>query len=192
MNLKKKKFKLVGTAPLLMHNGRLADPLNSYVKKIKEITSKRTKTDDDLLEIARLEFLGGMYESKNDEPVIPADCIEAMLIKAAKSQKLGTAFKSAVFCVKNEFPLKYTGPKTKTELWKDERFRDTRGAVPRGQGRVMRTRARFDKWETEVEVSYSPQVVNEKQVVDVMKYAGLMVGIMDFRPKYGRFEATPV
>ena len=49
-------FRCVGIAPLLMHNGSLANPLNPKVKEMKEITSLRKKTDENHLELQRLEF----------------------------------------------------------------------------------------------------------------------------------------
>src|SRR5262249_49765792 len=58
-------LKLDGTAasggsPLVMHNERLADPLDPFARDIAKVSKKRNKTEADHLEIARLEFLGGM------------------------------------------------------------------------------------------------------------------------------------
>jgi hypothetical protein len=49
------RFKLISVAPLLCHNGQLADPLNDIARQMKKISSKREKTDTDLEELARLE-----------------------------------------------------------------------------------------------------------------------------------------
>ena len=49
-----------GIAPLLMHNGQLANPLNPLAKEMKKVTSVRTKTDEHHLELQRLEFLAGL------------------------------------------------------------------------------------------------------------------------------------
>ena len=35
---------IIGTAPLVMHNGQTADPLNKYAKMLKAISGKRKKT----------------------------------------------------------------------------------------------------------------------------------------------------
>ena len=45
----------------MMHNARLANPLDPLVQEIKKLTGKRKKTEDDLLQIARLEWEGGFY-----------------------------------------------------------------------------------------------------------------------------------
>lgn len=54
-------FQITGVSPLLMHNGRLADPLDPLVKDIKKLSCKRPKTEADLERITKLEFLGSLY-----------------------------------------------------------------------------------------------------------------------------------
>lgn len=55
------KLRLTGIAPLLMHDNKAANPLNPYAKAMKALTGKRKKTDDDLAEIARIEWEAGLY-----------------------------------------------------------------------------------------------------------------------------------
>ena len=50
-----------GGSALIMHNERLADPLDSFVQAIQAISKKRGKTLTDHEELAHLEFLGGLY-----------------------------------------------------------------------------------------------------------------------------------
>jgi hypothetical protein len=45
-----------GTALMLMHNERLASPLNPYARRLAELTATRGKTEELLWQIARLEF----------------------------------------------------------------------------------------------------------------------------------------
>ena len=82
-------YRLIGVAPILMHNEALADPLNKWARLIKEISSKRKKTDADLLELSRREWRGGLYYDNNNGVHVPARCIEAMLRDAAKKTKMG-------------------------------------------------------------------------------------------------------
>jgi hypothetical protein len=44
-------FKIRGESQLLMHNGQLADPLNPYTKAMKSLTSKRKKTDSEIISV---------------------------------------------------------------------------------------------------------------------------------------------
>ena len=55
------RITITGTAELLMHNARLANPLDSAAKAMKAISSKRVKTDEDHAEMARLEHFGSLY-----------------------------------------------------------------------------------------------------------------------------------
>lgn len=80
---KEEKFKVEGIAPLLMHNGQLADPLCRWTQEMKVITSKRKKTEDDFERLAQLEWMGGLYLDDKGAPAIPGELIEAMLIGAA-------------------------------------------------------------------------------------------------------------
>lgn len=53
-------FRITGIAPLLMHNGRLADPLDPHSKALADAARRRGKIEADHLEIARLEFLDSL------------------------------------------------------------------------------------------------------------------------------------
>ena len=61
---------LFGTTPLLVHNVQLADPDNTFARKIATITGKRKKTPEDRAVIADLEWMGGLYMD-GDECVMP-------------------------------------------------------------------------------------------------------------------------
>ena len=75
----------VGGAPLVCHNERLADPLDPIVRDIAAISKKRNKTEADHLEIARLEFHGGLYTNGNG-PCLPAWNILRCLQDGAAAQ----------------------------------------------------------------------------------------------------------
>lgn len=183
------KYKLTSVCDLLMHNGQTADPLNKWSKLIKQISSKRQKTDSDYEELARLEFLAGLYMS-SEGPVLPNYMIDAILVAGAKKSKEGQIAKSAVFCVKH-VPLIYDGPRTAEDLWADERFRLSVTAKV-GTARVVRTRPRFAQWEAIIVLKYEPTVVNSARIDDWLMVAGSMIGAGDWRPQNGRFEVVRV
>lgn len=191
MSIKEIKVSIRGTRPLLMHNGQLADPLNRFTKALKEQTGKKKKTDADHAEIARLEWMGGLYFDEDAGPILSAQMMEAAITAGAKKSKRGNDAKSGIF-VEADATLEYKGPRTVDALWKAEKFRDTRGVRNPGTGaRVMRTRPIFHDWAAEVAVSYDDEVVNRDDVVQMIKAAGA-VGLGDYRPKYGRFVVEDV
>lgn len=178
-------FKITGVAPLLMHNGQTADPLNPHSLSIAEITSKRKKTEADHHEMARREWFAGLY-LWNGEQCIPSEAIEAALVKGAMKEKQGPAAKAGLI-VENNCRLVYKGPRKPDELWKDAKFR-LRAAAKVGAGRVIRTRPRFDMpWSAEVIVKFLPSLLNAKDVRSFLVTAGEQIGILDWRPRFGRF-----
>jgi hypothetical protein len=180
-------FKIRGVVPLLLHNGRLADPLDTFSRRLKAVTSKRNKTEDDYRLMAEIEWYGGLY-TKDDKVVIPGHVVEAMLIDAAKKTRQGRDAKAGLMCV-DDFPLRYDGPQDIDELWAGGRHSLTCGVRVRGS-RVMRTRPQFDDWELYFTVLYEPSVLDENDVLRFVKTAGEIVGLCDWRPRFGRFVVT--
>lgn len=183
-------YKLEGVCPLLMHNGQLADPLNKHTKSIKEVSSKRKKTDEDFEELARREWLGGLYLNEDDKLILPADLLLASLIGGAKKSKLGKQFAPAVFIDKDPL-LKIGDSRPARELWEDGRYVDTRG-VKVSMSRVMRTRPRFDKWSLTVDCLINPTIVDPPTVLRAWEDAGQMIGLGDYRPRFGRFNVEAI
>ena len=93
-----------------------------------------------------------------------------------------------LYVVRN-FPIQYDGPRDPNELWKDERFR-SQELVSVGQARVMRTRPIFEEWAAEVSFEVDTEFVNVEDANLWMAVAGRECGLMDWRPKYGRFEVV--
>jgi hypothetical protein len=178
------QLRITGVSPILLHNGHLADPLEPIVKEIKKISGKRGKTDADLEELARLEWRGSLY--LNDGKVcLPGDVIEAAFCEGAKRSKSGKLAQAGIICPTNP-PLEYDGPSDIDDLWKDGGFRLTVG-VKIQRSRVMRTRPIFRKWAVTFGLMFDDGLLNREQVIEIMKTTGEVVGICDWRPKFGRF-----
>jgi len=180
------KYRLTSDAPLIMHNGQTADPLNKWSKSLKQISSKRAKTDADHEEMARIEFMAGLYMNETG-PIIPAHVVDALIINAAKKSREGPTAKSGCFCLEHA-PLEYEGPRTADELWKDETFRFS--SIVRVQSaRVARMRPIFNKWSVVISLHVEDSLVNPTRIDEWLNVAGTQVGIGDWRPQYGRFTA---
>jgi hypothetical protein len=199
---KQVEFEIKGVSPLLMHSGlRLTNPADPLTKALKSFTSKRTKTEDDHIAMSKIEWLAGIYWKDapkgkivgtdieiigGSNPVIPGDCLEGCLVNGAKKNKLGTLFKSGML-VFDSFELQYEGLKTAAEMWEDGSFVDVR-AVAVQRNKIMRTRGIFHDWALTFTVNYLPDVLNMDQIVEAVEISGKMIGLCDYRPKYGRFE----
>jgi len=179
-------FRIEGTAPLLMHNGRLADPLDPFTKRIAALSGKRgpNKTEADIMDLARREWEGSLY-TFDGKPCVPADVLEAMLIMGAKKKKKGNQAKAGLI-VEQDALLIYEGPKDIDELWEAKTFSFRCGARVT-QSRVQRTRPRFDEWQLEFTVRYLPTLLDADDVRSFVIVAGQEIGLCDWRPKFGRF-----
>ena len=178
-----------GIAPLLMHNGQLANPLNPLAKEMKKVTSVRTKTDEHHLELQRLEFLAGLYVDEKNRIVLPSEVLESTLVEGAKKAKLGKQFKAAV-SVWDAALLEYGEQLTPEQLWaKAETYADVRG-VKISKARIMRTRPRFNQWKATFTVHWAEDQITIDQLRQAVDDAGRQVGMCDYRPKFGRFDVV--
>ena len=187
--MKQLNFTIVGIAPLLMHNGRLADRDDPYARKMSEITSKRKKTDADYEELDRLSYLGALYLDENDEPCIPSYVFEACIIGrggSARKEKMGKE-SAAAFWVLEDASLKYDGPRVPQELQKDKGF-ISEALVKVGQNKVKRVRPIFKEWSADITVEFNESLLDEADVRRWIEVAGEQVGLMDWRPRLGRFR----
>lgn len=181
--------KIVGTSPLLMHSDKFANPLHPDTKVHKALTSKRKKTDDDHEAIAKSEFLGGLYYDKLEGFFIPGQNFDASFLAGAKLQKLGTNWKRGAVVVTDKAKLLFDGPSDPEKLWRDTRFVDCRG-VKVGQAKVMRYRPIFLNWATSVQVAVNPDVLDVREVQKAIEDSGKLIGVCEYRPRFGRFEVT--
>jgi hypothetical protein len=175
-------------SPLVQHNERLADPLDEMTRAIAAISKKRNKTEADHLEIARLEFLGGMYTNGNG-PCLPAWNILRCLQDGAKRHKRGADVLRGVYPLVEHADVLYEGPRDPGELWKDGGF-SLRKSVGIQRSRTIRTRPIFVEWQAELPVEVDPTVFDVPTLRIVWKDAGIYAGLGEMRPVYGRFAGT--
>lgn len=182
---------LTGLTPLMMHNVRLANPLDPAAKALGAVTSKRKKTDADHLEISWLEWLGGLYlHPDTGVPSIPGENLRAAWVGGAKKLKLGKDVACSLLCPE-AYPL--VGPGcgrdlrakgTARALFDEGPFVDVRAVGNRGN-RVMRSRPIFRQWSLTAEVQIDEEIVNKEQALQALNKAGAQVGLGDFRVETG-------
>lgn len=172
---------------MLMHSDRFANPLDPMTKAHKSLTSKRKKTDSDHEDIAKSEWLGALYFDKKLGIHIPGQNIDACLIGGAKLRKQGTNIKRAAMVVEDMVKLEYVGPKDPEKLFEDTRFVDVRG-VKVGTAKLMRCRPKFIEWSMSFSVSLDTELLNVDEFVEIARDAGRLIGLGDYRPRFGKFS----
>lgn len=192
----KLNIKIKSVAPALMHCNQAVNPLNKYAKAMKQITSKRNKTEDDLIDLYKLEWESALYYLDGIGPYWPSTNIEKMLHTAAKKLKLGNDALQSIMVLPTEVPLLYNGPRKLEELkaaaFSGERingedFSDIR-TVKVMRASINRCRPRFNNWGCEFQIVADGEVFNVDEVVHILQIAATKIGLSDYRPRYGRFE----
>lgn len=177
-----------GTTPLMVSNVQLADPDNEYSRAIATITSKRKKTPEDRLEIARLEWLGGLYV-EDGIAVMPTANVRRCLERGGAIRRLGTAVVRSMIPYTVTVPIEHGGPAKVSELIDLPEYRDSR-TVAVQRAKTLRTRPIFRQWRITVEAELLEDVLDIADLVAVSSLAGRVEGLGDARKLgYGRFES---
>lgn len=189
------EVKIKGSSPMLMHNGMLADPENPIVMDMKAITSIKAKdrTEEHIKSLRRLEWQGGLWLDDEGRAAIPPDAIEKCIIEGARKTRDGKAVESGVnvrgFSLL-EFP---DAGKSLDKLYESGKYFDARlvksNPSNKSSGKIMRVRPFFGDWGLKMTVYYDDRIVaSEDALIQWIDTAGRLIGLGDYRPRYGRFE----
>lgn len=192
MDIQNVRVRIEGHQPLIFHNSQLANPLNRWSKLMKDVTGKRKKTDADLLELQRLEFMGGLYYDDAIGVYMPGQWIEATLVAAMASVKRGQKknVRGGLYVDNAKIPLEYDGPRDLDEMWSSGKFHRL-DIVSVMRSKVLRCRPCFQPpWAAEFTMTIVPQVLNVSDVQDALIHASMLEGLGDYRPKFGRYNVT--
>lgn len=181
------KIKIEGIAPLLMHNGLLADPTNPFTMASKPVQAKKSKmTEEDRAFIDRNSWMGGLYV-KDDKVIIPGLVLDSVIMYGARKTRNGKDVQCGVSVYDDpilEFPDKN---KSLDWLYDSGKYIDRR-MVAVQKARVARVRPRFNEWSLSFTVHFDNEVIDGKQLIAFIDAAGSFVGLGDFRPRFGRFK----
>jgi len=190
------KMRWTGVRPLLMYNGMMADPSYKWTKAAKEISGKKDwRENEDLVDqFNRAHWMGALYLDDDGNVVIPSDNIERTVQIASGQVKKnsGKVVAAAVMCVEHEAKLRYEGPKDIEKMYKNHAF-TLRKMVVIGRVRVPSIRPMFPTgWSIEFSLEYMKDAVNKDHLIASCSRAGKMVGLCDWRPKFGRFVSEVI
>lgn len=162
------KVTIEGTSALLMNRFPL-DPVEGM----------KNKTREEQAEIAA-------YRTDSGELYVPGIALQRCFIQGAAYTKKGKGSlrKEAAACLQ-------VGPEH-ISLGQKTYSIDARAVVVKAtQGRVVRARPRFDKWELTFTLEWDPVLLSKSAVRKIVDDAGSRVGLLDFRPEkmgpFGRF-----
>lgn len=182
---------LTGSQPLLLHNGRLANPLDPSTRELKKLTSKTKKTDDDLGMMIAVEARGAAYETPDGMIGLPDANAWRAIEEAAKAYKRGRdVARAVIYDPQRIAPILIDG-----EAVAVEEYLQREGAIdyrPVGvNGRtVMRSRPIIQHWSSSHDFEVYEDIVMVEDLAQFVERAGRLHGVGDHRPQYGRFTAS--
>jgi hypothetical protein len=180
------KFKVgIHLDTFISHSGQTADPLNQYARAMKEISSRRKKSEADHIALARIEYEAGLYLNADRVPVIPGRVFEAAIAEGAKKSKESKVCLSAVFVDTDALFTYEGGPLTLEQLLDSDHHR-LAAVVRVGTSRIVRTRPIFRDVRATFEVSLETDGANPAQLQRWIGDTLGQVGIGDWRPRHGR------
>jgi len=170
-----------------MHNPQMVDPNCEWNRKIKELTSKKKKTEADFKMIEMLEWYGGLY-SDGGVVVQPTSKLRKCLINTARINKQGKTVERALNFSELNVPLAHDGPSSIDEIYNDQKFTSRLSVGVQGK-RVMRVRPKFPAWAMQVTGLFIEDAgMNFDELQRLVELAGQVEGIGDNRVNgYGRF-----
>ena len=178
---------LTGTRPMLQHNGRLANPIDPHTRALKQLTAKRKKTDEDLIDIMRAEARGAIYETADSCVGFPTQGVWRCVYDAAKAFKMGEDIKRALSGPDLVEPLYVDGELVKVEAFlSDPENIDYRPVKVQGK-KTMRARPLIRAWRTVHTFDLLEDVIDPRELTKVLERAGRLVGLGDWRPTFGTF-----
>lgn len=185
--MKKLHVILNGTNTLMMHSPKTVNPLHPLALELKKYTSKRKKTEDDLMKISQLEWEAGLYYDEANGLHIPVECLQKTLECGAKLRKAGKDVQRYVQFAGAVATLDIGVPFDLNKMRNDMKYYDVR-AVAVMRSRVIRTRPRFDVWRCEFDILFDEEHIDVDVIARAFEDAGQYIGLCEARSLgYGRF-----
>jgi hypothetical protein len=183
-------MEVAGRTGLVMHNGRLADPLDPLAIELSRLTDKRNRTEEEEREISDFEWFAGLYYEKDLGTYLPAENIVRCLRDAATAWKLGEAVYDFVHVATDRVPVQHDGPSDPRKLQRLPEYR-LRKTVKIGRNRTPRTRPIFRAWSMSLDIELDDTDLNLSDFERIVERAGRLEGVGTARKLgFGRFAAT--
>lgn len=181
-------LQLTGDRPMLMHNGRLANPLDPYTQQLKAITGKRKKTDEDLIQMMRIEARGAAYETTDGLLGLPTENVWRSVYDAAKGFKRGEDIKRALSAPLETEPLLVDGATVAVDVYLSDPAHIDYRPVAIMKRRTMRARPVVRSWVSVHHFELLDDVIDARDLAPILERAGRLTGVGDWRPTFGTFS----
>lgn len=182
----------------MLNNIQTASPLNKWAKALKDVTSKKKKTDDDTLKIIELQFMASWYID-DGRYVLPSENVLKSFEAGAKEFKKGSKLVENVQIIEDNLVIKFDGmDKSLEELYDNGngKYVDTRiCGISSGFGskaKVLATRALIDKWSVTATLVYDESQIDLADILRAAEIAGQRKGVGTYRRRFGRYKVEVI
>lgn len=190
MAIQQARITITGINPLLQNNPQTVDPFNRFAKAKKAITNKRTKTEDDLIELGNIETESKIFFDDELGVYIPATWVTESIITTAFSvAKIGrNKMRGGLFATESKIKLNYKNMakvKTIKDIVMNPEFRH-RMLLKQGQVRVPKDAPIFHEWSFSTVIEFDDAVIDFSSIKKIIEHSSRYGGFGDFRPTFGR------
>jgi len=181
MELDLMKVEITGITPLLLHNGRTANPLDPYSKKMKSLTSKRQKTEEDIQELLLVQWESGLYWSEKIGLYMPSENLFAATYKAAKKHKLGVKCGGIAYSAVPGFPIITANAKDLVKLKEDPNNKFVKTVVVQ-KSKTISCRPIFETWAINFELEFDPTIIDANEIKTILVTMSQRIGLGVWTP----------
>lgn len=184
--------KVVGVSPLILQNGRCANPLDPFAKKMKSLTSKKNKTEDDLHAILETQWEAGLYFDPEIGLYMPSENLYAGFYSAAKKHKLGNKCSAVLFPEALGYPIVTENHQNLSKLRDDQRTRFIKTVVVQ-RAKTVACRPIFNSWKIDFDLEFERDTWDANEIKTVLQTFSSRIGMGVWRPSspkpgsYGKF-----
>ena len=186
-----------GETPLLIHNGRTSNPLDDYAKRMKLITSKRKKTEEDLEKLLDIQWNASLYWNDKIGLYMPVENLMAALHKACKKHKMGNNVSGFVFGEKLGFPILVKGHDNLETLAANKEYRFVK-TVTIQRAKTLSCRAIFNEWKIRFNFTIDQELLSSDDVFMILTTMANRIGLGVWTPShqkpgnFGKFRIVDI
>ena len=177
----KMHVKIVGITPLLLHNGRTSNPLDPFAKKMKSLTSKRNKTEEDIEAILAVQWEAGLYWDDKIGVYMPSENLFAAFHKAAKKHKLGNKCSGLSFPDPIGYPIVAENSTDFSALKNDPNNKFVKTVVVQ-KSKTISCRPIFHNWRLHFEIEFEKSMFDANEIKTFLLTLSNRVGLGVWTP----------
>lgn len=176
MNIDKMLVETVGITPMIIHNGRTANPLDPYAKKMKSLTSKRNKTEEDIEALLLVQWEAALYWNDEMGLYMPSENLYAAFFKAAKKHKLGPKCSAIAFPDPLGYPIITKNSKNLQLLTKDPENKFIKTVVVQ-RAKTISCRPIFNSWALNFELEFETATIDANEIKTILCCMAQRIGL---------------